>query len=415
MSAIVNPAGAAQFDALPPVGHIAYFAQQPSDPRWMKCDGAPHLRADYLGYEVMRPDPALIVFTQTIAALAGFPRPIYQGSGFSLLEIMDGSSYVLKRTTDFVTLTTVLTMPDWSGGAFRLTSGRIVLTIQSGRTTYTSDDDGLTWTARVDALPVGFPPNNYAKRAFEFGASFDRVSMPWPTTSKAIKTEDGVTWTEGISQSANPTEVYNQGWSTHICREIGYENNYVLFSGGFNDRVIESYIPNASGWDLGSFVGVGYLSRPGPQITRARPNQAEPVAYAGIQNFGLMVEGVSGVVRALPNRGLGDPNYPFEVAGTLAIMGVDPWGYNPIHCFGWLSPDKSSVETIPNTVAPSATNWFDPPIPPLTLPNGDVILPWTEWRGSGQGWLTFRRDPLKFNAPGLAPVGGAHPYVWTGV
>lgn len=396
---------------VPSIGEIRYLKNPPTEAGWLACNGQPYLRTTYPQYEAQRPDPAL-VFTDVTATSQEFTRGWVLSNGSVLYitpYISASAGSRLRRSTDQMVSSTLVKDQSCAYWAIsQLPSGRVVAIDWNSTNCYYSDDFGVTWTTVTAAHPTISPKDGLcAYNLMGCISGSTTLRIPISHTNKILKTSDGITW---IEETANFTDFYptmtvfpsiSGGYP-----EEGYANYMMYYGRGLKDTNLElwhSGILPYGGADL-----VEYTSRPGAVMFSLIADGKRYELCNQVDN--ILSVGISGVSKTLLPATVGVEIKTLTIVNGLPV-GLNKSNFMAGNIVSWLSPDRTTVESgtldVPASVMtiPSDGHSFQ-----LTFPTFTLMLA----GGEGVRILKISVDALKFQAPGLAKLGGNTPYIYIG-
>ena len=388
--------------ATPDIGEIRYFSTAPTGLGWMACDGAPYLRTAYPDYEGMRPKSAfkhtLIYQSATNSGPGGFS--CWTGQYFLSCGVAyyDRSIY---RSTDLVNWTSVSNaLPGGYGGPEHNlysfgTTGRVLALNRFLGKCVVSLDHGATWnTADNIALPTTTPQAGVMTLwSLPKLMSSGKVITFLMEADIAATSSDGVTWSkvqlpfharwecihdmypaDSDVYAADPSQpgkfigiwenaYYGQG---HDLPHAGLFNDWR----GTNDATGSTYYVSMSNCQKQLYFASNDGTYMRKQILYDTPIDVGQLGGTGFVNGRF-------IARAESDLFIFDPN-TMECEYIKDFFGVATLNTY----FGTCVPKDGTVYMF--------IGGFQPEITSITV------------------------DPLKFNAPGLAPKAGATPYVFTG-
>lgn len=392
-----GPAG-----AIPDIGEIRYFSTAPTGLGWMACDGAPYLRTAYPDYEGMRPKSAfkhtLIYQSATNSGPGGFS--CWTGQYFLSCGVAnyDRSIY---RSTDLVNWTSVSNaLPAGYGGpehnlySFGTTGrvlaldrglGKCVVSLDHGATWNTADNIALpTTTPQAGVRPLwSLPKLMSTGKVITFlmeadiaatssdGVTWSKVQLPFHARWECIHDmypADSDVWAADPSQPGKfigiwENAYYGQG---HDLPHAGLFNDWR----GTNDATGSTYYVSMSNRQKQLYFSSNDGTYMQKQILYDTPIDVGQLGGTGFVNGRF-------IARAGRDLFIFDPN-TVECEYIKDFFGVPP------------------INTYLGTCVPK---------------DGTIYM----FIGGNQPEITsITVDPLKFNAPGLAPKAGATPYVYTG-
>lgn len=381
------------------LGDIQYFAEQPDDLRWVKCDGKTHLRSAYPLYAPLRPDPAFQVTLEEVEMyLWGASCMLPDGTAI----VSDGSALVQFDTATGVVTPLVIggPMADYATPV-RLSTGRI-LVVCNGAQAFWSDDLE-TWTE--EEPPLAFGAYGHTYQWSNIGATF---YFPIPGERKMLYTTDGETW--GVYDFST---VETGGWAgSHRYSVLPYKPVPVSMSGYGGAQAIVFFNGPLTGF---MWADPAYIAPEASDIPVREgffPAVTDTTVYAA----------TSGSVMKIPRDklnagqnllcvGPGVPRVCGLVAGRFLGLAVS----NDELLMYWESDGVVEGCSITEVFGLTGVA-VDQSATPVMLSGPANSWAFNELNGApgSGGLLKFTTDATRFHAPGLAPVGGAHPYVWTG-
>lgn len=383
------------------VGEIRYFPSAPGA-GWLKCDGAPYLRTAYPDYEGMRPKSAfkhtLIYQSATNSGPGGFS--CWTGQYFLSCGVAsyDRSIY---RSTDLVNWTSVSNaLPAGYGGVDHNlysfgTTGRVLALDRLLGKCVVSLDHGATWnTADNIALPTTTPQAGVMPFwSLPKLMSTGKVITFLTEADIAATSSDGVTWSkvqlpfharwecihdmypaDSDVYAADPSQPgkYIEIWENAYYGQGSGLPHAGLFNDwrGTNDATGSTYYVSMSNCQKQLYFASNDGTYMRKQILYDTPINAAQLGGTGFVNGRF-------IARAGGDLFIFDPN-TVECEYIKDFFGV------------------TTINTYLGTCVPK---------------DGTMYM----FVGGGQPEITsITVDPLKFNAPGLAPKAGATPYVYTG-
>lgn len=455
MTVRLNTAGARSFGehtGLPALGDIQYFRNPPSEPGWLKCDGNIHLRADYPEYAALRPHAAWRFRHEWVEPPTAYwpPSLITTASGKQFLIGMipmpevgpDVSRYAVLKYDPNTGDKEEVILPDseaffglYSLVGTQFSSGKIVVLFPSSTDAWYSVDDGETWVKQSGALPEPMP-EYYGELAHMFQNG--QLVIPVPETSRVFSINDANSLSEPLG-----------AWTYDVGAQIGGvlpSDNFAfkppiwqtrLVVGGMS-ATIALAPPSAPFYSEILPGNVVFTSRNGQfsegplgafthSIVAPQPTERGWLSIYCQSPPWLLASGGWGYAVPIPlQTNLSRVETPaFKALGEhILFADYDFWIWDtPSSSMGFLQPGSTLIERMDVSVHPD-----------LQVLGGSyqcddigyvrdqklfidgqarsvVIL----YDGSWDSMYYFETylDPLYFHAPGLNPVAGAHPYVYT--
>lgn len=381
------------------VGEIRYFPSAPGA-GWLKCDGASYFRSEYPDYESMRPLDAIVV--QILGTWPGYDYARYcLWTGTSYLVVKDAASRTVSRSldgehwTDFVDA-----LPPELGGnlvkLFKFGTSVLAMTTSTGKCSV-STDDGLSWSA-ASSLPT--PTQTLMTDGYWLDPVLTSggLLLTLMNTSNVVATSpDGLTWTPHYLDSPGL-------W--HVLVDLDPDNSDVYaLDAGTPGRLLNYLSGSVSEFVWFSTSGYYYDAF---GFSRARVNKrtvvfsqnAKVYAVADPEVYSIYERSYEGEFNSVQCGAAAPLNGRVVAAAGKNLLVVDPF-----------IKDESAAEVIPdffpNVSAQDSIGAWNASAGANTEDHTVVMI------GMGNIYK-LSLDPLKFNAPGLAPKAGASPYVYTG-